>query len=536
MAGSLQEAFDQIPTLGGGKARARLLVDNVAAWNARWSLLKSAGGSADAMAFILERDAFGFAFLGHLLRLCRAGAKVRLMTDAMADPFGTRGFKAHWGGKDYLQELAAAGAQVGIYHPVWHRPFRVLSLGLMACNHDKTLVVDGRHAITGGRNVSREYFASHRDLPSAWRDTDAAIDGVGPARGLTLAFDREFDRAAVVVRVRPDVHNFVRRDVELVGAYLLMDLLLHEISLGTSDKEQLRNDAAARRQLAEQLVTAAVGRLPAEGVNRAPSDREIHRLRELALQLATFPELAGSGQDSTATETCVCDVKIIDQTAVAGGRVNEFGAALVTLVNGARDSVMIENPYVVLTEEMLATLEAAAARGVAVWIGTNSPLSTDSTVTQAFFLEDWAYILARVPTARVFVATGQARLHAKVATIDDTVTLVTTYNMDFLSGFVNSEVGAVIWSREFATATKQSFEVDMKDPAHGVVEYRIRRDAAGRPLLEGGRPVPEFGPEDHLPPEVVRQYATRRRWWNLLRHLPRFAALRRPHLPGSAAR
>jgi phosphatidylserine/phosphatidylglycerophosphate/cardiolipin synthase-like enzyme len=202
----------------------------------------------------------------------------------------------------------------------------------------------------------------------------------------------------------------------------------------------------------------------------------------------------------------------------------------VALVNSARDDVMIENPYVVLTEEMLQVLAAAARRGVRIWIGTNSPLSTDSTVTQAFFLDDWMYILARVPTARLFVATGRARLHAKVATIDDDITLVSTYNLDFLSGFVNGEVGAVVWSREMNRAAREAFGADRRDPTHGVREYRIQRGPDGAPLLMNGQPTRLFGPEDHLPAEICQQYRRRRRLWNLVRLLPRFAALRRPPL------
>lgn len=37
---------------------------------------------------------------------------------------------------------------------------------------------------------------------------------------------------------------------------------------------------------------------------------------------------------------------------------------------------------------------APRLEAMSVWFGTNSPLSTDSTATQAFFLQDWPYILA----------------------------------------------------------------------------------------------------------------------------------------------
>ena len=44
----------------------------------------------------------------------------------------------------------------------------------------------------------------------------------------------------------------------------------------------------------------------------------------------------------------------------------------------------------------------------------------------------------------VFVATGDRKFHGKSAVIDDDQSVVSTYNLDLLSGFVNGEVGAVV--------------------------------------------------------------------------------------------
>ncbi len=539
---SLWSAFDQIPTLGSEAGTARLLVGNVEAWNARWALLGDATRTLDAVYFLLERDAFGFAFLGYLLKKQKSGVAVRLMIDAMADPSGRKGFKAHLGqGKDSLQELVQHGARVGIYHPSWQRLFKPFSLSVLASNHDKVLVADGAHSITGGRNISRDYFVDPRDMPGAWRDTDTELAGEGAAGALTAAFEAEFRKSSVVATVRRDVRNHVRRDLELIGAYCLMDIVLEGGPLGEDEKNRRRADAVHREEVARDLVDRVRDRLPSEGIDRAASRQELGHLAVLALELAGYPELWGSARGWREARDGVvpchdCCVKIIDQTARSGGRVNRFAATLVGLVNGAQSNVMIENPYVVLTEEMLATLEAAARRGVQVWIGTNSWISTDSPVTQGFFLEDWMYILARVPTARIFVTTGQARLHAKVATFDDEVTLVSTYNMDFLSGFVNGEVGAVVWSREFTRSARDAFMADFGlggaagDQRADVEEYRIRWDPDGLPRLTDGRLTPERGPEHHLGPHVQRQYLPWRRLCNLLRLLPWLWDLRRPPL------
>lgn len=92
-------------------------------------------------------------------------------------------------------------------------------------------------------------------------------------------------------------------------------------------------------------------------------------------------------------------------------------------------------------------LEEAARCGVAITIVTNSPVSSDNALSQAFFLEQWPELLARMPTMRLFVA-GRANLHTKAVTFDGQIGMVGTCNLDPLSMAFNSEVMAAMWSRE----------------------------------------------------------------------------------------
>ncbi len=234
-------------------------------------------------------------------------------------------------------------------------------------------------------------------------------------------------------------------------------------------------------------------------------------------------------------------MKVVDQTSLAAGRYNEIAPALTTLVRGAQERIVIQNPYVVLTNEEIDELARASANGVEIWFGTNSPSSTDSTVTQAFFLEDWAYILARVPNARFFVATGQNKFHGKMAIIDDQVSIVSSYNADWLSAYVNSEIGEITWSRERAADLMSDFMQEYNDPSNGVREYTIRRNADGSAVLvdrnagtgqpPDWQPVVEYGPENHLSAKVLAEYARRRSDWRRRRsYLAQLAPLQHPPL------
>ncbi|HEY3448760.1 MAG TPA: phosphatidylserine/phosphatidylglycerophosphate/cardiolipin synthase family protein [Myxococcales bacterium] len=544
---TLAATFDAIQA-PGGPAEARVLSNGLDAWNSRWDMLGAAKTSIDATYFIFEKDCFGYAFLGQLLKKQFEGVPVRVMTDSMADTFGEKGFTMAGRGKDYLEELVNAGGKAYVYHPIWQRPLDAVSnlvsgdpqFSALASNHDKILIVDGQKAVTGGRNVAIDYYADPKDWKGAWRDMDISLEGGATASGLKKALDDEINAGNVASAVTKDfLGNWSKKDIQLLGAAEMMDLWLHDPQLSDAQKAELRANPELQKPMVEDLVHRALERVQADlpaDLKRQPSDGDVEFLHEQAKQLVSQLEARGSNQrfqtgglPQRSTET-----KIIDQTSSAAGRANGIAPALKALVDSAKKKIVIENPYVVLTEDMMKSLEAASARGVKIEIITNSPLSTDSDVTQAFFLEDWPYILARCPTATIQVATGDRKFHTKSAVIDGEESFVSTYNLDLLSGHVNSEVGAVVKSKEVAADLLASFDADLKDPANGFLEYTIKRDADGKPVLKDGQPIVEFGPEHHLPRDLRETYAKKRETWGhqLRENFPMFEPLRHPALPG----
>jgi phosphatidylserine/phosphatidylglycerophosphate/cardiolipin synthase-like enzyme len=501
----LRRAFDSAPARGVDTVTARVEVDNIGAWNARWELLAGATTRIDSTYFSLDKDAYGMAFLGHLLKKQREGVAVRFMMDGMADAAGL-GFKV-WG-RDYLNQLVRDGAEVRVYHPVNTRFTRLLEGSGYAQNHDKILVVDGQRGITGGRNIGGAYFADPKDVPTAWRDTDVVLDGKGAAAGLVAAIDAEWNQPDNVSSAVGNGlwGNLQSREVELIGAYVLMDLWMHEAPLSPAKKQALRGDEKARTRLAEDLVKRAVARLPAEGVKAQPDWSEITILTELATELVNNLELAGGARRTPAPTRQGVDARIVDRTSARVDAHDDFADALIKTADSAQKRLLIQNPYVVLTKPMLEALERAAKRGVQITIVTNSPNSTDSAVTQAFFLRDWPEVMARLDGAKLFVFGGERKMHAKVAVADDDVSLVSTYNLDLLSSAVNGEVGSLMWSKEVASDVARSIEADLKDPANKIVEYTIARHPDGKAILEKGEPVVVRGPDSHVDADTMAQY------------------------------
>lgn len=520
-AATVAVAFENLKA-PGGPTQSRLLSDGLDAWNSRLEMIETAKTSIDATYFIMEKDPYGFAFLGGLLKKELEGVKVRVSTDAMADTFGKHGFKATGKGQDYLQELVNHGGQAYIYHPITSRLSDALrgDYGLLASNHDKILVVDNQRGITGGRNIAQDYFASPKDLKGAWRDMDVQLEGKEVAQGLTTAFEVELHNGDAAHPVQKDLFgNWDKKDIQLLGAWEMMQAWTRAPALSEADKQALRTDPAKREAMASALVEQALGKVQGDlpdKLKREPSKGDREFLHEQALALVTHAEARGSRAkfDAGAGTTHATQAKIIDQTSAASGqRVNNMAGPLMALVDSAKKSIVIQNPYVVLTNDMLDALKRASARGVKIEIITNSPLSTDSDVTQAFFLKDWPLILKECPTARIFVATGDRKFHGKSAVIDDDEAVVSTYNMDLLSGFVNGEVGAVVKSKELATDLLGAFADDKKNAANGFIEYTIEKDAQGNAALKDGKPVVKFGPENHLPKDMLETYAKKEHLW-----------------------
>jgi putative cardiolipin synthase len=163
-------------------------------------------------------------------------------------------------------------------------------------------------------------------------------------------------------------------------------------------------------------------------------------------------------------------------------------------MDAAEKEIIIQNPYVVLTETAEAAIKRASDRGVKVIIHTNSPMSSDSLLTQAMFLGDWKRILKEMPNTRIFGYKISSKLHSKVFVFDRKVAVIGTYNMDYVSEKINSEVVAVVKSSSFANRVALKIYNDIKN-SH---EYKIK-------VERDGSVTTVFGPETHSDPKVIKR-------------------------------
>lgn len=458
---ALQEVFASFPAADPNiLARTRLINDNEEAWYARWHLLESARTSIVSTYFIVDNDIFGWSFLGLLQKKAREGVKVRLMIDGRF----LRGARKI-GDFDELQELARfPNVDVRLYNPVGQSLLHVFQdlRQVLLSNHDKIIIIDGKLTMTGGRNIGADYFCQPGEHDNVFRDMDVVFAGPNVVQQLQQAFDEEWKNLRNVP-VKADSINFRDQTAKLDLAYRVMNRYLQNRSLFPVDDPKV--GPGLRKQL------------------KIYND-EIVKYKKLS-SFASFELFRGER---------LKPVKILDQHSMLGTR-EDIGPNLIRMIDACKHEILIQNAYVVLSDEAEKALARAAARGVKVVLNTNSGASTNHGSTVAFFMNDWQRLLGTMPGARILVfPAGSPCLHTKAFVFDRQVAVVGTYNLDPLSDVVNSEVVAVINDFPFSEMTARRMEREFKE----CVEYKIELQADGRI-----RTV--FGPEDHLSAEMVKK-------------------------------
>ncbi|MCC6490583.1 MAG: hypothetical protein IT364_24065, partial [Candidatus Hydrogenedentes bacterium] len=319
----------------------------------------------------------------------------------------------------------------------------LLSSGNNQRMHIKTCIIDGVAGITGGRNIGNNYF--NYSLHYNFKDRDVLV--VGPAvAGMTASFDEYWSaRQAVECRDLRDV--------------------AHQLEQGVT-----RSDPGREEIYCAPYFTT----LDAEA-----DDEETVKRKLLAL-------LAPAGRVAY-----VADAPGRKRRFFTGlgnnGRVTD---ALHELFEEARDSVVIQSPYVVVNRRLARFFRRVSEDkpDLRVTISTNSYGAADHLVTYAanyrlrprvaldHGMEVFEYkpypddFLTYLSNAAELEAMAKAEgierrpylsIHAKTFVFDEDTTFIGTMNLDPRSFYLNSEDGFIIEDTAIAQRVRAAIERDM---------------------------------------------------------------------------
>lgn len=147
-------------------------------------LIRHAKTHLDLQYYIWENDVIGRQVLLELLKAAQRGVQIRLLLD---DQNGTQLDEL------LLQLVQHPNFKVRIFNPYQYRHFRVYDYlfrfkQINRRMHNKLLIADGSAAITGGRNISSEYFDAGKEFQFVDMDVFFAGKAVNQANKVFADF------------------------------------------------------------------------------------------------------------------------------------------------------------------------------------------------------------------------------------------------------------------------------------------------------------------------------------------------------------
>jgi putative cardiolipin synthase len=397
-----------------------LLNDGRTALDWRLRAIDSATASIDFQTFLWHFDRAGAAVLDRIVRAADRGVTVRVLVDDT--------FLVH---EDRL--LLALAEHPNIEYRVFN-PFKRRGGGLATRQllnlaefgrldhrmHNKSMVVDNRVAIVGGRNIADEYFGF--DETANFRDLELLLGGTVVQR-ISAAFDAYWnDRWSFPIE---SLTHAQASYVELEAA--------REVA-ASMPEPLLEETGEERRARWLKLVESADGGETVLYVDEPPAGNPKNR-EEAPVQVA-----------------------------------NE----LVELFDNATSEIVIVSAYLIPTPHLEGAVARALDRGVRVRILTNSIRSNNHLTAHSAYrnhidtLLGYGAELHEVRTdardrARYMsspVGRKMLALHAKALIIDNDKVFVGSANLDPRSLRINTEMGLLVTSEPFNASVRAALEGD----------------------------------------------------------------------------
>ncbi|MFP4071300.1 MAG: phospholipase D-like domain-containing protein [Desulfovibrionales bacterium] len=414
----------------GDRTGVYMLEQGQDAFLVREWMVSNARESIDLMTFIWTMDDIGLVFAQGLLRAADRGVRVRLLLD----DFGL--------GDEPLGILLALDAHpdiaVRIYNPkisagvslvelVYNFVFQFESFNHRM--HNKTMLMDRRAGITGGRNVANQYF--HYDPEMKFLDRDVMILGKAAQE-----MDYNFLQYWNAPLSRPIGELMQERKEQLTRESITdVHTNIHDAARELKTKIPLVREVMQDTEEKFQAILERVRWTTAKFVSDAPDKH-------------AYPELSGG---SMVMET------------------------ITSMLDGAQERITIESPYFVVPDELLRLFSSSMEKGIDVRVITNSLASTDNIPTFSGYRSQRERLLEMGLELRefnphpAFQLDGYEQdgkrvvLHAKTVVVDGATVFVGTFNIDPRSVNLSTEEGVVIEDPVLAREVEERMEILMQE-------------------------------------------------------------------------
>lgn len=363
--------------------RVALVEDPIVSLGTRIRLLSEAKNTIDIAYYSLHMGKTTDSFLAAVLDAADRGVKVRFLLDGMSN-----GFK-----KEYIYLANALGShkniEIRLYNPVnIFKPWTIN--GRM---HDKYIIIDNTFLLLGGRNIGDKYFG-----PDGY-DKNLSIDRD------VLVYNTKHDEEnneSVLFQVR-DYMNTVW-DYEYTHPAFV-------IKSKESDKEK------------ERL----------KSIIKTIKEQHPHLFTDpLDIENQTFP--------ANKITFFANDISIYKKEPKVGYIIRE-------ILTDAKEKVILQSPYIVLSDNIKTALDDFGKTGKQYEILTNSMQSSPNLPAYSLYLSDKKDILES--GAKIFEFQDNNAIHAKTYIVDNRMSVIGSFNMDPRSEYIDTEIMLAIDSEEF---------------------------------------------------------------------------------------
>jgi putative cardiolipin synthase len=449
LSGELERAAAAHP----GKSGFAVIPNNRAAFTDRVALADFAQKTLDVQYYIWSADTIGRILGDHVIQAAERGVRVRCLIDDanLKNPDSA------------LAALAAhPNIEVRLFHPGWFRSQHMADLLLDFGRfnhrmHNKTMVMDNSCAIIGGRNIADEYFGLNDEFNL--RDLD--IVAAGPiVRKVSAVFDEFWNSDGAV----PIEH--LAKDRQTIADFRRQAAYLREHTQAERYPFPLALDL---REIGNHLTEIKQGFIWARG-------EVFHN---------SYDSLGHPGQGETVLQK------------------------LHRELSAAQREVHFEAAYYVMRRRGIEFGRRMVDRGVKIRVLTNSLATNDVGAAQAGYAKTRDTLLrggvelyelrpdAAALVSQVAPHARQARtgVHTKALVIDGKKTFVGSYNLDPRSADINSEIGLLVDSEEFAKRVDAYLDQGTR-PENS---YRVTLDGRGglqwKTTVDGEQRVWHHDPE-----------------------------------------
>jgi len=423
-----------------GKSGVLVLDQGEEALLARAWLVDHATTSIEVQYFIWSSDNIGTLASEALLRAADRGVSVRVIVDDLLIDAPD---------KVLLALSRHPRIQIRIYNPnssvgvPFHRRLWNLITNFHDFNqrmHNKVFIVDGILGITGGRNMAGEYFDYNHTYN--FRDRDVLLMGRA-VKEMRESFESFWqDERSVPVAKLYDGYGIFKKNIDVNDEQIRE--VYRELHLYAENPENFEPEVR-------------------DAINAIPS---------------YFQELKKTVRWCDVDFASDRPGKNSSSFGLHGG--GELTSTLASLLKNAKDHVVIQTPYLILSDRAFRLFQETLERGVSIRIHTNSLSSTDNLASFSGYRNQRNKLLKigieiyeykSYPENQKKLMTRYSRLeekhpifslHAKTMVIDSKFVVIGTYNLDPRSENLNTEVGAIIQDPVLARQVEGFINEDMR--------------------------------------------------------------------------